>query len=426
MSEIHSDSLEYYISPGCSGSSSGSADQPYTSLSEAFEKLPEKLVELNDGNTGRKIELVCIASPGVQTKPPKKAKHRFYVDTKAGGVDGQGTELAPWADLVTGFKHLKDQTDQGRLDLKPGQKIRVTMREVFTSTDQESLRSGRELIARVSFGIMAWSLVVPIFAILGYLVYKAAPSLNLDFLLTNPKDGMTAGGIWTPLLGTFMLVLISLAIAAPIGILAGVYLNEYAGDNWFTRVINLAVINLAGVPSIVHGLFGVGAFVLFMKMGVSLLAASCTIAVMTLPVIITSTKEALAAVPMAFREACWNLGATRWQTIRTIVLPNSIAGILTGVILQVARAAGETAPILFTGVTYYVIVSDDWSDKLTAFGLNDSFMALSNHLFKLASNVKGVPDSILYGTAVVLIALVLVVNSISVLFRLYLRSRKKW
>ena len=164
---------------------------------------------------------------------------------------------------------------------------------------------------------------------------------------------MTAGGIWAPLVGTFWLVWISLLIAAPVGVLAGVYLNEYARDNWFTRIINLAVVNLAGVPSIVHALFGVGAFVMFAGMGRSLLAASCTLAVMTLPVIITSTREALAAVPMAFREACWNLGASRWQTIRTIVLPNSISGILTGVILQVSRAAGETAPILFTGAVFF-------------------------------------------------------------------------
>ena len=150
--------------------------------------------------------------------------------------------------------------------------------------------------------------------------------------------------------------------------LAGVYLNEYAGHNWITRIINLAVVNLAGVPSIVHALFGVGAFVLFAHLGRSLLAASCTVAVMTLPVIITSTREALAAVPMSFREACWNMGATRWQTIRTIVLPNSIAGILTGVILQVARAAGETAPILFTGAVLYVRVADDGWESVVPYG----------------------------------------------------------
>ena len=185
--------------------------------------------------------------------------------------------------------------------------------------------------------------------ILAYLLVKAWPALSLGFIFQNPQDYMTAGGVWAPLVGTFFLVAISLLIAAPLGVLAGVYLNEYARDNWFTRIVNLAVVNLAGVPSIVHALFGVGAFVLFAGMGRSVLAASCTLAVMTLPVIITSTREALAAVPMSFREACWNLGASRWQTIRTIVLPNSISGILTGVILQVSRAAGETAPILFTG-----------------------------------------------------------------------------
>ena len=169
---------------------------------------------------------------------------------------------------------------------------------------------------------------------------------------------MTAGGVWAPLVGTIYLVAISLILAAPIGVLAGVYLNEYASDNWLTRIVNLAVVNLAGVPSIVHALFGVGAFVLFAGMGRSVLAASCTLAIMTLPVIITSTREALAAVPQSFREACWNMGASRWQTIRTIVLPNSISGILTGVILQVSRAAGETAPILFTGAVFYVAVPD--------------------------------------------------------------------
>ena len=220
----------------------------------------------------------------------------------------------------------------------------------------KSARRSRRLIAQCVLGAITLSLVVPVVAIFGYLLVKAWPVLGLSFLLENPKDYMTAGGIWAPLVGTFFLVLISLLAAAPIGILAGVYLNEYARDNWATRIINLAVMNLAGVPSIVHALFGVGAFVLFAGMGRSLLAASCTLAVMTLPVIITSTREALAAVPMSFREACWNMGATRWQTIRTIVLPNSISGILTGVILQVSRAAGETAPILFTGAVFFTPV----------------------------------------------------------------------
>ena len=147
-------------------------------------------------------------------------------------------------------------------------------------------------------------------------------------------------------------------MATPIGVLAAIFLNEYARENWFTRVINLAVVNLAGVPSIVHALFGLGAFVLFARMGKSILAASLTLAIMTLPVIIASTKEALASVPMPFREACWNVGATRWQTIRHVVLPNSVGGILTGVILQVSRAAGETAPIMFTGVVFYKAIQE--------------------------------------------------------------------
>jgi phosphate transport system permease protein len=186
------------------------------------------------------------------------------------------------------------------------------------------------------------------------------------------------------------------------------------------------VVNLAGVPSIVHGLFGVGAFVYFARMNPSLIAAACTVAVMTLPVIITSTREALSSVPMSFRDACWNMGASRWQTIRTIVLPNSISGILTGVILQVARAAGETAPILFTGAVFYVRVADSGLDKFIPYGPDDKFMALSYHLFALSTQVKDVSQEIQYGTAVVLIGLVLLVNSLSIIFRVYLRSRKKW
>jgi phosphate transport system permease protein len=215
-------------------------------------------------------------------------------------------------------------------------------------------------------------------------------------------------------------------VATPVGVLAGVYLNEYAGDNWATRIINMAVVNLAGVPSIVHALFGVGAFVLFAGMGRSLLAASCTLAVMTLPVIITSTREALSSVPMSFREACWNMGATRWQTIRTIVLPNSISGILTGVILQVSRAAGETAPILFTGAVFFAPVADHGWHSFFPYGLGDRCMALSMHLFTLATQVRGVSDQVQYGTAVVLIGLVLTVNSAAIGLRMYLRSRKKW
>jgi phosphate transport system permease protein len=273
---------------------------------------------------------------------------------------------------------------------------------------------------------MAFALVVPVVLILVYLFVKAWPILSPSFLFDNPTNRMTAGGIWAPLVGTFFLIFFSLLLAAPIGILAGVYLNEYAADNWLRRSINLAVVNLAGVPSIVHGLFGVGAFVYFAHLNPSLLAAACTVAVMTLPVIITSTREALASVPMSFRDACWNLGASRWQTIRTIVLPNSISGILTGVILQVARAAGETAPILFTGAVFYVRVADSGIEKFLPYGPQDKFMALSYHLFALSTQVKDVSPELQYGTAVVLIGLVLLVNSLSILFRVYFRARKKW
>jgi phosphate transport system permease protein len=269
-------------------------------------------------------------------------------------------------------------------------------------------------------------LVVPLLAILGYLLFQAWPSLSLELLFANPKENMTAGGIWSPLIGTFFLVLTSLIVAAPIGVLAGVYLNEYAPDNWFTRVVQLAVVNLAGVPSIVHALFGVGAFVLAAGMGQSMLAAACTLAVMTLPVIITSTREALASIPMSFREACWNMGASRWQTIRTIVLPNSISGILTGVILQVSRAAGETAPILFTGAVFFVPVPDTGWESWVPYGPFDQCMALSMHLYTLRTQITGAPLSLQFATAVVLIGLVLAVNGISITLRTYLRARKKW
>jgi len=278
-------------------------------------------------------------------------------------------------------------------------------------------------MVRTLFLLMTLMMVVPLLLIVGYLVYRAWPILSLDFLLTNPKHGMRAGGIWSPLLGTIYLVVISLAIATPIGVLAAVFLNEYARENWFTRVVNLAVLNLAGVPSIVHALFGLGAFVLFARLGKSILAASLTLGIMTLPVIIASTKEALAAVPKAFREACWNVGATRWQTILHIVLPNSISGILTGVILQVSRAAGETVPIKFTGAVFFKAIGEG---HLFAYGLFDQCMALSMHLFTISTQVPDVPKALPYGTAVVLLSTVLAVNALSIMVRIRLRSRRKW
>ncbi len=294
---------------------------------------------------------------------------------------------------------------------------------MFTATKFVHQKLRFEKLAKFIFLGMALLMVLPLLLILGYLFYKAAPVLSLEFLTDNPVNRMRAGGIWAPLLGTIYLVVISLLISAPIGVLAAVYLNEYARENWFTRIINLAVVNLAGVPSIVHALFGLGAFVLFAGIGRSILAASLTLAIMTLPVIIASTKEALASVPVSFREACWNVGATRWQTIRNIVLPNSVSGILTGVILQVSRTAGETAPIMFTGAVFFKAIPEG---DLFAYNLFDQCMALSMHLFTISTQVQGVPEATLYGTAVVLLGAVLLVNALSIALRAYLRSRKKW
>jgi phosphate transport system permease protein len=297
------------------------------------------------------------------------------------------------------------------------------MTDRFVETASGSRRKRQERFARVGFGVMALALVVPLVLIVGHLVIEAFPLVSWDFLTTNPTNGMRKGGVWSALLGTIWLVGVSLAVAAPIGVLAAVYLNEYARDNWFTRIINLAVVNLAGVPSIVHALFGLGAFVIFARFGRSILAASLTLAIMTLPVIIASTKEALASVPRSFREACWNVGATRWQTIRGIVLPNSISGILTGVILQVSRAAGETAPIMFTGAVFFKKIE---AGNLFAYGLNDQCMALSMHLYTVTTQVPNAPHALPYAIAVVLLGTTLLVNATSIAVRVYLRSRKKW
>ncbi len=294
---------------------------------------------------------------------------------------------------------------------------------MFQSTRFTRSKHRSEIAAKFAFLSMTLLMVIPLVLIVGYLFYQAWPILSLDFLLTNPRNGMRAGGIWSPLLGTVYMVVLSLFIAAPIGVLAAVFLNEYARESWFTRVINLAVLNLAGVPSIVHALFGLGAFVLFAGLGKCILAASLTLAIMTLPVIIASTKEALAAVPVSFREACWNVGATRWQTIRHVVLPNSIGGILTGVILQVSRAAGETAPIMFTGAVFYKAIREG---DIFAYGPFDQSMALSMHLFTISTQVPDVPKALPYGTAVVLLGTVLAVNALAIVVRLRLRSRRKW
>jgi phosphate transport system permease protein len=271
---------------------------------------------------------------------------------------------------------------------------------------------------KLLFLLMTVLLIIPVLVILATLVVKGGSMISIDFLFTSPTDGMTAGGLFPALLGTVWLVAVALLISVPLGIAAAIYLSEYAGNNWFTRIINLAIINLAGVPSIVHALFGVGAFVLFFGFGTSILAASLTLAIMTLPVVIVATRESLQAVPYAFREACWNMGATRWQTIRRVVLPNAISGILTGVILEVSRTSGETAPIMFTGAVFFT--------PFLPQGIFDQTMAMSLHLFVVSTQVPGVPEDLPYGVALVLIAMVLLMNSLSIGFRTWLRGKKKW
>ncbi len=293
----------------------------------------------------------------------------------------------------------------------------------FAKTPHIARKEIAESVARSVFGLMSAAMIVPLVLIVGYLVVLAWPALSLEFLLDVPKRGMTDGGIWPAFVGTLYLVGISLLVSTPIGVLAAIYLNEYAKDNWFNRLVNLAVINLAGVPSIVHALFGLGAFVYAARFGYSILSASLTLAIMTLPVIIASTREALASVPMAFREACWNVGATRWQTVRAVVLPNSISGILTGVILQVSRAAGETAPVMFTGAVFFKAVQ---RGDLFPYGLGDQCMALSMHLYTLATQVPNVKEALPYATAVVLLGSVLLVNATAIVLRIWLRNRKKW
>ncbi len=273
-------------------------------------------------------------------------------------------------------------------------------------------------LVRVLFGLMAAVLVVPVLIILGVLIYNGAAAISLEFLFTAPADQGRAGGIFPAILGTIWLVAVALLASVPVGVAAAIYLSEYAPDNWFTRLINLAIINLAGVPSIVHALFGVGAFVVFARMGKSILAAGLTLAIMTLPVVIVATRESLQAVPQAFRVACWNMGATRWQTISKVVLPNSISGILTGVILVVSRTAGETAPIMFTGAVAFL-------PTLPQSAL-DPTMAMAYHLFYIATAATGVPDEIRYGTALVLISMVLIMNAASIAFRAHLRGTKTW
>jgi len=301
---------------------------------------------------------------------------------------------------------------------RPSEVVASASESPFQATRTEQTSLGVQQLFKLLSLFMTVILVLPVLGILTVLVIRGAPAMSLDFFLEAPRNNMSEGGIFPALMGTVWLTLVALAVALPLGVAAAIYLSEYAKDNWLTRTINLAIINLAGVPSIVHALFGVGAFVHFMQFGKSILAAGCTLAVMTLPVIIVSTRESLQAVPQAFREACWSLGATRWQTIWRVVLPNSGSGILTGIILCVSRAVGETAPIMFTGAIAWVALNPE--------SVFDQTMALSYHLYTISIHYKDVPDSLAFAVALTLIGVVLAMNAFAIWFRMRLRGKKKW
>jgi phosphate transport system permease protein len=261
-------------------------------------------------------------------------------------------------------------------------------------------------------------IVVPVGLIVVIIIQKGIGAISWQFITDVPRQGMRAGGIWPAIVGTVYLVLGAIIFALPVGLLAAIYLSEYAKDNYLTRIIRLAIINLAGVPSVVYGLFGMAIFVVFFKFGTSILSGSLTLGIMILPVIITTSREALESVPNSFREASLSLGASKWQTIRHIVLPNAIPGILTGTILGLGRAAGETAPILFTVAAFYL-------PQLPK-SIFDQAMALPYHLYVISTQVPNVDEKIRYGTALVLLFLVLFMNLIAIIIRYKFRKQKKW
>lgn len=260
--------------------------------------------------------------------------------------------------------------------------------------------------------------VLPVGMIILNILQKGLPAISWQFLTDIPRKGMRAGGIFPAIIGTIYLVGGAIIFALPIGLFAAVYLSEYAGDNFLTRIVKLAIVNLAGVPSVVYGLFGLALFVVFFKFGASILSGSLTLGIMILPIIITTSREALESVPYSFREVSRSLGASKWQTIRYVVLPNAIPGILTGTILGLGRAAGETAPILFTVAAFYL-------PKLPR-SIFDQAMALPYHLYVISTQVPNVDEKVRYGTALVLLTLVLFINLIAIIIRYKFRKKKKW
>lgn len=264
----------------------------------------------------------------------------------------------------------------------------------------------------------AFIVVAPVIIILYFLISKGAGTLSWEFLTTMPSDGMRAGGILSPMVGTLYLVSLTIVIALPLGLISAIYLSEYARPGLLTRIIRMAIVNLAGVPSVVYGLFGYGVFVLMLGFGESIIAGSLTLALLVLPVIIVAAEEALVAVPQSFREASLALGATKWQTIWKVVIPNAIPGVITGSILGISRAAGETAPILFTVAAFYMA-------KLPE-SIFDKAMALPYHLYIMSTQVPNAPVGIQWGTALTLLIIVLGMNLIASVIRINYRRKRNW
>lgn len=283
------------------------------------------------------------------------------------------------------------------------------------------LARNRHTVQRLGYSLITLMAVLTVLPIVGtvlFILFQGGSAISWEFLTGFPHDGMRAGGILPAIIGTLYLTIGTAIFSVPLGIAAAIYLSEYAKDSPLTRLIRLAIINLAGIPSVVYGLFGLGLFVLFLQFGTSILAASLTLSIMTLPVIISTSEEALRSVPQSFRTVSFSLGATRWQTIRKIVLKEALPGILTGVILGLERAAGETAPILFTGAAFFL-------PRLPQSPF-DATMALPYHLFVISTQVPEMPIQIQYGTALVLLAFVLTMNVIATVIRSRARAKRQW
>jgi len=278
----------------------------------------------------------------------------------------------------------------------------------------------RQISQRAAFGVLILATIVVVGSILFIIILIAtsgADAISIEFLTQPPSQAGKAGGILPAIVGTFFLMLGTILFALPIGVLAvGLSHRISPVDNWLTRTINLAIMNLAGVPSIVYGLFGLGVFVLAMQFGMSLLSASLTLACQALAMTITASREAILAVPKELREGSLAIGATKWQTTRHVVLPQALPGIITGAILAMSRAAGETAPILVVGAAFLLP------------GLPqspfDQFMALPYHLYTVAAHVPGISKSTMWGVALVLLVVVLFFNVLATVIRLRARRRR--